>query len=84
MLADPRKDLGVIAEQVGRPLVGLAAHEAVEVLEAHADRPLVERPGHAVLIGRRVVILAEPRRGVAVVLEDLADRGACPWPMMES
>ena len=49
--ADPRENLGVIAEQVGRPLVGLAAHEAVEILEAHARRPLVEGAGRAVLEG---------------------------------
>jgi hypothetical protein len=30
--------------EVRRPLVGLAAHESVEILEAHADRPLIERP----------------------------------------
>ena len=72
-LADPRKDLGVVLEQVRRPLVGLAAHEAVEVIEAHPRRPLVEGAGDAVLEGRRVVVLAEPRGGVAVVLEDPAD-----------
>ena len=72
-LADPRKNLRVFAEQIRRPLVGLAAHEAVEIVEAHARRPLVERTGHAVLEVRRVVVLAEPRRGVAVVLEDRAD-----------
>ena len=66
----------MIAVQVGRPLVGLAAHESVEIFEAHAGRPLVEWPRHAVLIGGRVMVLAEPRRGVAILLEDLADGGA--------
>ena len=66
-LADPREDLGVIAEQIRRPLVGLAAHEAVEVVEAHPRRPLIEWARHAVLEARRVVVLAEPRCGIAVV-----------------
>ena len=66
-LAEERIDLRGVAEQVWLPLVGVAADEPVEVLEAHADWPLVER---AELAGRergRVVILAEPRRRVAVV-----------------
>src|SRR5260370_7736219 len=65
----------MITKQVRRPLVGLAAHEAIEVLEAHSRRPLVVRSSDAVLIGGRVVILAEPRRGVTVILEDRADAG---------
>ena len=36
-LPDPRKDLGMIAEEIGRPLVGLTAHEPIEILEAHPD-----------------------------------------------
>ena len=71
----PRKDRRGVAEQERRPLIGLAAHEAVEVVEAHAERPLIEWPGLAVLERRRVVVLAEPRGGVAVLLEDCADRG---------
>ena len=74
-LADPWKHLGRIAKQIGRPLVGLAAHEPVEILEAHPDRPLVEGPGDAVLKGGGVMVLAEPRRGIAVVPEDRADGG---------
>ena len=72
-LADPRIDLGVIAEQVRRPLVGLGAHEAVEIVESHPRWPLIEGAGHAVLEAGCVVILAEPRRGAAVVPEDRAD-----------
>ena len=70
---DPRKDLRVIAEEPRPPLVGLAAHEAVEILEAHAARPLIERTHQAVFVARRVVVLAEPGRRVAVLLHDLAD-----------
>src|SRR5208282_93224 len=71
--ADPRKYLGRIAKEVGRPLIGLAAHEPVEILEAHADRPLVERPGHAVLKAGGVMFFAKPRGGVTVVPQDRAD-----------
>src|SRR5262245_7555829 len=47
-LADPWINRSMVAEEVRRPLVGLAAHEAVEVLKAHPARPLVERPRRAV------------------------------------
>ncbi len=57
------------------PLVGLAADEAVEVLEAAAARgPGVERPGRARLPHRHLVALAELRRVVAVELERLGQR----------
>src|SRR5258705_522416 len=74
-LADPREYRGVVLEQIRRPLVGLAAHVAVEILEAHARRPLVERAGHALLKARRVVVLAKPRRGKTVIPEYRADGG---------
>ena len=41
-LADPRENLRCVLEEIGLPLVGFAAHEAVEIVEAHADRPLIE------------------------------------------
>ena len=62
-----------IAEQVRLPLAGVAADEPVEILEAHAHRPLVERPGRGRLIGGRVVFLAEPRGRVTVLLQDGAN-----------
>ncbi len=74
-LALERIDLRRVAEQIRLPLVGVAADEAVEVLEAHAGRPLVERPDLAGRVDRRVVILAEPGRGIAVVEQDPPDRG---------
>ena len=74
-LALEGEDLRGVAEQVGLPLVGVAADEAIEILEPHADRPLVEGTCHAGLEGRRVVILAEPRGGIAIVLQDAADGG---------
>ena len=76
LLADPWKYLGRVAKQVGRPLVCLAAHEPVEIFEPHADRPLVKWSGRAVQIGRGIMILAEPRRGISVVTENGSDRRA--------
>ena len=62
-----------VAEQVRLPLARVAADEAVEVLEAHAGRPLVEGPGLAVREEWRVVVLAEPRGRIPVVFQDGAD-----------
>ncbi len=64
-----------VAEEVRLPLVRIAAIETVEILEAHAGRPFVKRPDLAGGERRRVVILAEPRGGVAVVLEHAPDGG---------
>ena len=78
-IADERVDVRGVAGEVRRlPLAGVPAHEAVEVLEAHAGRPLVERADRTRLERRRVVVLAEPRRAIAVVLQDLADRRLVP------
>src|SRR5215469_6786160 len=48
-LSDPWENLSGVLEQIRRPLVGLAAHEAIEVVETHADGPLVEGTDRAVL-----------------------------------
>ena len=57
------------------PLVGLAAEEAVEVLEAAAARrPLVERPHRTRFPDRHFVALAELRRRVAIELEGHGER----------
>src|SRR5664279_1370879 len=69
-LANPWRDLGVVAEQIWRPLIGLAALEAVEIIEAHSRRPLIIGTGHAELEVRRVMILAVPRRGKTIAFED--------------
>ena len=68
-------DLRGVAEQVRLPLIGVTADEPVEILKAHADRPLVERSDRAGLEGRRVVVLAKPRCGETVVQQDAADGG---------
>ncbi len=59
-----------------RVLVGLAADEAVEVLEPRAGRPGVERPHGARLPDGHLVALAELRRRVAVQLQRLGERSA--------
>ena len=58
-----------------RPLVRLAADEAVEVLEPGSGRPLRERAHRARLPHRHLVALAELRRRVAVQLQRLGQRG---------
>src|SRR5664279_631282 len=62
------------AEQIRLPLAGVAADEAIEVVEAHAGWPLIERPGLAGRKRRRVVILAEPGGAIAVIPEDPPNR----------
>lgn len=68
-------DLGGVAEEVGAPLIGVAANESVEIVEAHAVRPLGERSDLAGLIRGSVVVLAEPAGRVAVIAQDATDRG---------
>src|SRR5262249_3378456 len=59
-LSNPRKNLRGVLPQVWRPLIGFAAHETVEIVKAHAARPLVVGPSGAVLVAWRVVVLAKP------------------------
>src|SRR5262249_57074095 len=77
-LADVRVDGRRVAEEVRLPLVGVATEEAVEIIEAHTSRPLIEWPGLARLELRRVVVLTKPGRPVALVLEYFADRRLVP------
>ena len=56
-------------------LVRLAADEPVEIVEPHVGRPAVERAGGGGLVVGDVVVLAEPGRGVAVLVQDLGDGG---------
>ena len=67
-----------VAKQVRLPLAGVAADEPVEILETHADRPLIERPGLARQVKRRVVVFAKPRGRVPVLLKNLTNRSAIP------
>src|SRR5215467_13092710 len=72
-LVAPGENLCGIAKQERRPLVSLAAHEAVEVFKAHSGGPLIERTGNAVLVVGRVVVLPEPRGRVTVLFQDFTD-----------
>src|SRR6478672_5257700 len=74
-MPDKRRNQRGVAEQHRRPLAAVTSNKAVEVFESHSGRPLVERAGLAGLVGRRVVILSEPRSAVAVLLQNAADRG---------
>src|SRR5262245_1279805 len=74
-LSDPGGNLGRVLEQERRPLVGLTAHEAIEVIEAHANGPLIVWASRAVLITWRIVVFAKPGGGVAVLLQNRADGG---------
>ena len=82
LLRRPRlRDRRVVLGQVGIPLVGLAAEEAVEALEPAAERPAVERARRGVVLRRRQVPLAEAERVVAVLEQHLGQhrrsRTAC-------
>jgi hypothetical protein len=66
-------DLRRVAKQIWLPLVSVAADKAVEIFEAHSGGPLIERPHLAGGERRRVMILAEPRRGVAVIEQNPSD-----------
>ena len=63
-LALERIDLGGVAEQVRLPLVGIAADEAVEVLEAHA-RSAICRTGRPELAAKAGVLWSLPNHEVA-------------------
>ena len=74
-----RPDDLLVLRQARVPLARVAAEEAVEVVEAPAVRPAVERPGRTLLAVGRQVPLPERGRAVAVVAEDPRQRSAVPW-----
>jgi hypothetical protein len=78
LLSDKRINRRGVAEKVRLPLAGVATDEAVEIFKPHPGRPLIERPRLACLIGRCVVVLAEPGCAVAILKQDAADRGVVP------
>ena len=69
-----RIDMGVVAHQLGRVLVGLGVHEAVEAVEAAAQRPAVEGAGRAALRQRRDMPLAEHVVAKALRAQHLGQR----------
>ena len=77
-----RGDAGHAVIERGIPLVGLAAEEAVELVEARARRPAVGRPGDADLPRRGLVVLAEEGGAVTVQAQHLGERrdGVGPLP----
>src|SRR5215469_15469683 len=75
-MAQIRIDRCGVAEQPWLPLVGVASHEAIEVLKTHADRPLVEGPGLTRLIDGCIVVLTFPCGTVSVLQKDAAYGGA--------
>src|SRR5580704_14247577 len=64
-----------IADQVGFVLRGFAGEEAIEIFEAVAGGPVVERPGGGSLFGGRIVPLAESGGAVAVVFQNFGNHG---------
>ena len=69
-----RLDRRHVLVERGIPLVGLAAHEPVELVEAGAGRPAVGRARHAGLPGRRLVALAEGGGRIAVEAQHFCER----------
>ena len=73
-----RPDDLLVLSQAGVPLARAAPEDAVEVVEAPAVRPTVERPCRALLAVRRQMPLAERSRAVPVVPKDPWQRCAVP------
>jgi hypothetical protein len=71
-----RFDRTVVLDQVGIPVVGFAANEAVVAVEAHAQRPALLAGAQGNISLGHVVVLAQPERAPAAVLQDLSDCGA--------
>jgi hypothetical protein len=67
-------DLCCAVEQERRPLVRLAAEEAIELVKALARRPTVGRTGDARLPNRGLVPFAEGARGIAIEAQHLGQR----------
>ncbi len=66
-------DLVVVVGQLRIPLVGFAAQEAVETLEAAPERPAVVGPGRCRVFGRRQVPLPDAEGVVALLQQHLAE-----------
>ena len=66
-----RRDIVQVSNQRRLPARCLGSEESVEVLEAEARGPVLERAGRAGLLRRRVMPLAPRARGVAVVLQNV-------------
>ena len=72
LLRCPRRlHLVVVIHQVGIPLAGVTAEEAIEALEAAPERPPVIRARGGLLVARRQVVLPDQERAVAVLDQHL-------------
>ncbi len=71
---------GGVAIQQWLALAAFAPHEAVEIVEAEAGWPMIERAGRADFPDRRVVPLAVGGGGVAVFAQDFGDAGGILVP----
>ena len=66
-------DVVVVADEVGRPMVGVALEEAVVALEAQTQWPRIEGPGRRAVPARRQVPLAHGHGRVAGVTEEAGE-----------
>ena len=69
----------MVLEENGLKLARIAAIEAIEVVEAEAARPVVKGTDFTGFPRWGVVILAYPRRRVAVLLEDFSHSAGTFW-----
>ena len=66
----------VIVHKVGIPLVGLAANEAIEAIEASLQRPLRPVRARSDILFGYVVVLSNPESAPSGILQDLPDGSA--------
>ena len=67
-------DVVIVAREFGMKLVGFALQEAVELIEAAAQRPVIERAGRRALLHGREMPLAGRERSIAVAAQHLGER----------
>ena len=64
----------IILDQIGKPIVGLAAKKAVKSIKTLLKRPFCPaRTGSHILL-RHIVVLADPEGAVAVIPKDIGNR----------
>ena len=68
-----RVDKAVVLDKVGIPLIGFATEETVEAVEPLLQRPLLPARARRHVLFGDVVVLAEPERAPARILQELAD-----------
>ena len=68
-------DVVVVLDQRRVPVVGLAADEPVEAVEAARERPVALARADRPLVQRHIVVLSDPERVVTVLPQHLSDGG---------